>query len=157
MRFFESCQNEKEVKEVYRKLAKCFHPDKGGNAELMVELEKQYADFKKGNISYSGSFGYGSRPTFGNVSFDHPLRQEIIALKDKIRELEDRNVCSWNSYNESKSVLEKRCEREYFRGRKEVCDEMFQSLENLEEENKKLKKELSKTFWHKFKEWMCEE
>lgn len=42
MKFFYGCTDEKEAKAIYHKLAKCFHPDKGGSNELMIELKKQY-------------------------------------------------------------------------------------------------------------------
>lgn len=42
MKFFDGCTNADDAKKIYRQLAKCFHPDKGGSLELMTELQKQY-------------------------------------------------------------------------------------------------------------------
>lgn len=42
MDFFTLCKNKTEAKSVFRKLSKCFHPDKGGQNDLMVELQKQF-------------------------------------------------------------------------------------------------------------------
>lgn len=42
MDFFTLCKNKTEAKSVFRKLSKCFHPDKGGQNDLMCELQKQF-------------------------------------------------------------------------------------------------------------------
>lgn len=42
MRFFSDCKTDDERKAIYRKLSKLFHPDHGGDAELMTELNTQY-------------------------------------------------------------------------------------------------------------------
>ena len=39
---FEKCSQMKEVKAIYRRLAKQYHPDMGGDAEKMKELTKAY-------------------------------------------------------------------------------------------------------------------
>lgn len=39
---FSHCKDEKQAKEVYRKLAKTYHPDAGGSNEKMQQLTKNY-------------------------------------------------------------------------------------------------------------------
>lgn len=66
MKFFYGCTNEKEAKEIYRKLAKCFHPDKGGSDDLMIELKKQYDNWDEPVVSNSG--GMFTPNNFGRYS-----------------------------------------------------------------------------------------
>lgn len=42
MDFFSDCKSKEEAKSTYKRLCKCFHPDKGGEESLMIELKKQY-------------------------------------------------------------------------------------------------------------------
>lgn len=57
MDFFSSCKSESERKETYHKLAKAFHPDRGGDAGLMQELNKQYENpNSQSNINQGGIY-----------------------------------------------------------------------------------------------------
>jgi len=47
LNFFANCQTKDQAKEIYRKLAKHFHPDKGGDVDLMKELQNQYDNVDK--------------------------------------------------------------------------------------------------------------
>jgi hypothetical protein len=40
--YFYSCENANSIKQEYRKLAKLYHPDIGGNTDVMVEINNQY-------------------------------------------------------------------------------------------------------------------
>jgi len=40
--YFKDCKNQDQVKQVYRALAKQFHPDHGGSTSLMQLLNAQY-------------------------------------------------------------------------------------------------------------------
>jgi curved DNA-binding protein CbpA len=44
---FKECKTKEDVKRLYRELAKKFHPDAGGRAEDMVELQRQYETWKE--------------------------------------------------------------------------------------------------------------
>jgi hypothetical protein len=43
MRWFNDCQTIEEVKATYKKLAKQYHPDLGGDTATMQEINKEYA------------------------------------------------------------------------------------------------------------------
>ncbi len=43
MKWFATCQDVKEVKNLYRDLAKQYHPDLGGSTEIMQEINTEYA------------------------------------------------------------------------------------------------------------------
>lgn len=61
MNYFKDCQNSDDVKRLYRELANKFHPDKGGDASEMAEINKQYHAWKepaKFSQSYGGYGGY---------------------------------------------------------------------------------------------------
>jgi curved DNA-binding protein CbpA len=42
MNYFDNCKTVEEVKTTYRDLAKAHHPDKGGDAKLFIEIQRQY-------------------------------------------------------------------------------------------------------------------
>ncbi len=42
MDFFSNCKTKEEAKATFKRLCKCFHPDKGGEEALMIELKRQY-------------------------------------------------------------------------------------------------------------------
>ena len=110
MNFFNNCKTKEEAKKVFNKLAKHFHPDKGGDSDLMIELKKQYEQWDKlGNIPS----GFDEYSTFSfnkihrnspfskfhtfkqDIPFDHPIhhdlrtaKNEIVKLKEKLYEKE---------------------------------------------------------------------
>ena len=45
MKFFSDCKTQEEAKKTFNRLAKLFHPDKGGDKELMIELKNQFDSF----------------------------------------------------------------------------------------------------------------
>ena len=47
MRFFQSVTTAEELKKEYRKLAKKFHPDQGGNANDFIQLKEEYEERSK--------------------------------------------------------------------------------------------------------------
>ncbi len=47
MKFFEGVLTENELKSTYRKLVKRYHPDRGGNTEIMKIINYQYARYLK--------------------------------------------------------------------------------------------------------------
>jgi curved DNA-binding protein CbpA len=53
---FRNCQDEESIKKLYRRLANFLHPDKGGEADLMIMLTKSFerslVDFKKSEKKY---------------------------------------------------------------------------------------------------------
>lgn len=46
MDFFNDCKTQEEARFTYKRLCKHFHPDKGGEESLMIELTKQYEAWK---------------------------------------------------------------------------------------------------------------
>jgi hypothetical protein len=99
MDFFNTCKDKEEAKKVYRNLCKHFHPDKGGDPELMRQLTEQYEKFipknENNNSTYSRTTSYGSfRPfTFSSTGttsapFDHHLQLEITKLRNIITQKE---------------------------------------------------------------------
>lgn len=61
MDFFNSCNTQDEAKKTFHLLVKHFHPDKGGDAKLMIELKKQYdswcpASYKFNKTNWQNQF-----------------------------------------------------------------------------------------------------
>lgn len=42
MDFFSKCNTQEEAKATFKRLCKCFHPDKGGEEALMIDLKNQF-------------------------------------------------------------------------------------------------------------------
>ena len=60
--FFARCETPDAVKVEYRRLAMIHHPDRGGDHETMVELNRQYEDvlWRMSGQEYTASDGTGS-------------------------------------------------------------------------------------------------
>ncbi len=141
MDFFNSCKDKEEAKKVYRNLCKHFHPDKGGDPELMKELQQQYEKFTPRNETeefvdnlFHASRFYGSNPGFefnkirrGN--FDNPLYGEIRNLENKITELQRQLRVTDNRLNVEKNNLI--VKEKYYEG----------IVKNLKKENEELYQE----------------
>lgn len=54
MKYFESLKEEKEIKDRYKVLAKQYHPDLGGDAEIMKTINDQYEKVLEGMYQASG-------------------------------------------------------------------------------------------------------
>lgn len=106
MKFFIDCKDKEEAKIVYRRLVKCFHPDKGGSNELMIELQKQYDNF----VTHPQDNGFGNSIKGGqyfnfhnmgryHIPFDHPIH-------DQMRKLNDENINLTNTIRVYQKNLE---------------------------------------------------
>lgn len=47
MKYFESCKSKEDAKKLYKKLAFQYHPDKGGDVEIMKAINNEFDDFMK--------------------------------------------------------------------------------------------------------------
>ena len=54
MQYFEGLTEEKAIKARYKELAKQYHPDRGGNAETMKEINNQYERVLSGAYQRAG-------------------------------------------------------------------------------------------------------
>lgn len=94
MDFFNLCKDKDEAKKIYRQLCKQFHPDKGGDPELLKELIRQYEKFdsKIHNDQSYWQSAYGApRYEFNKIrtgKFDSPDQRVIDGLSDRIKILE---------------------------------------------------------------------
>ncbi len=165
MDFFSDCQNETQTKEVYRKLSKHFHPDKGGDSALQVELQKQYDNWNPGQsnrVQATGNFQTSLareeyQSSFG-AAYNYNPRVEI--LESEIRKLK-------SMLNDSPDIIANLTSRiEWYRKNQiEVGDELESIIEKvkaLEDENINLKykivslqnehvQECPQTLWDKIK------
>jgi hypothetical protein len=90
MDFFSKCTTEAEVKETFRRLSKCFHPDKGGEEALMTDLINQYDNWQP---SYKAQTKY-----YFNVN----RRPTIPDMLEKMYEekIDELNILLYNARNE---------------------------------------------------------
>lgn len=47
MKFYENCRNLDELKAEYKRLAKMYHPDLGGDEEIMKQVNAQYDELSQ--------------------------------------------------------------------------------------------------------------
>ena len=47
MKYFESCKSKEDAKKLYKKLAFQYHPDRGGDGEIMKVINGEFDDFMK--------------------------------------------------------------------------------------------------------------
>lgn len=73
MQFFSDCKTQCEAKDLFRKLSKHFHPDVGGDADLMRELIDQYDKYE---YTPPVEMPTNYRVNDG-IRFDHPIYAEI--------------------------------------------------------------------------------
>jgi curved DNA-binding protein CbpA len=91
MDFFSKCKDQDEAKALFRKLSKNFHPDAGGDSDLMIELKKQYDEWEKPKEKYF-DFGKMARLneeetvnySWNTSSFMNP---RVEALENELRRL----------------------------------------------------------------------
>lgn len=140
MKFFIDCKDTDEAKVIYRKLAKLFHPDKGGSNELMIELQSQYDKFTPHtDISHSpfqyNSTGHNAGYRFNtindNIPFNHSIHEQI-RNKDAIistlsREISILKVRINQFYSDSRIN-----ETQFIYLRAEVRDLTLESIRNKE-------------------------
>lgn len=91
MDFFKYCRTEEEKKEVYRTLAKCFHPDKFGNNDMMVELNRQYAIPLEIPKTQFYRFGRTTPEPDNMINHDVKYKWEICNLRATVLQLEKEN------------------------------------------------------------------
>lgn len=93
MRFFSDCKSEEERKQLYRKLSKLFHPDHGGDAEMMTELNKQYnnpissfSEEFKPKSNFKHPFGNATSHEHANTAPNYEALKRANALNIELHE-----------------------------------------------------------------------
>ena len=82
--FFRTCSSVEETKVLYRNLARKYHPDMGGNENMMKELNRQYHD-KLSSLSGTESDGK-------TYKYKQKTEDELIEVINKIIHLKDVEV-----------------------------------------------------------------
>ena len=133
MNYFADCKTQDEVKKKYRELANKVHPDHGGNEKDMVELNKQYADWKppQEQKTYSSFTFFGAGHQQSGYQYNN---QSDINRKYK----EQQNNPLLRENLELKSLLT---------ARENDCFYLRTELYEIRRENESLKKKLER--WKK--------
>jgi len=82
--YFKGCITPEQIKETYRELAFTFHPDKGGDLEIMKMINAQYHDLLKGRNGLKSFTTDNQEYTY---KYDESIEQAVI---DKINEFISR-------------------------------------------------------------------
>lgn len=86
MDFFSSCTDEAQVKSTFRRLSKHFHPDVGGENDLMIELKRQYDSWKPKQYT---TFEDLARSPDGYVRYGQPFTNpRVEVLEQELRRLQ---------------------------------------------------------------------
>ena len=92
MKFFEGVTTLDELRKEYRRLAMIYHPDKGGDTELMQILNNQYERLSKVLINGNADFSDARKEYEQQVSEEMRVRLDrIICLQGIVIEL----IGSW--------------------------------------------------------------
>lgn len=130
MDFFSHCTTKEEARTVFKKLCKCFHPDKGGDETLMIELKKQYDNWHPSGHSTS----YCSDPGLLHV-YERRISEQTGVIF-KLREEVDL-------YRQTASVNESILTAER-QGKYRAEDELRQCRKKILELNEQLQDEKDK-------------
>lgn len=144
MDFFSKCKTEHEVKALFRRLSKLFHPDTGGESELMIELRNQYDNWSfKSPFDTYRPLQQTREEVFGSSYSYNPrietLERELRLLRQQLKD-GPNIIFHLRAVNNSlsKVVYDLKVE----------CEEHAEEYNQLEDENLKLKikiEELEKT------------
>lgn len=101
---FHNCNNEKDAKELFRRLAHYLHPDKGGESDLMILLQQAYEntlmifkEIEKMNIEQTSK----SVLKYKNVYEDVPINDPKIDIIKEIFRYSNQHPSFKTSYIES--------------------------------------------------------
>ena len=86
MDFFSRCRTTDEAKMVFRSLSKHFHPDRGGDPQLMKELTKQYEGWNPSNFNWQSQFP-------DNRGFSSQTENLLKNMESNIKILENSCIC----------------------------------------------------------------
>lgn len=93
-KYFYDCKTQEEAKKKYKTLAKSLHPDKGGSHEQMIELDKQYKDFKPFDEEE------GPYDPYHRFGFSNEFAEELRKRKEQREAEEDRHEKFRKSYED---------------------------------------------------------
>lgn len=117
--FFAYCKDNEERKSLYRRLSKCFHPDRGGDNELMQCLNAEYEN--PNTLNQKSSQSEKDKKEYVN-----PAKEiEALEMFEKIFFYADLEP-SFNS-DFVKSVFS------YYKKFKRLTDKQYQALKNTME------------------------
>lgn len=78
-KYFKNVGTIEELRRQYKDLLKCYHPDNGGNEEIMkainVEYEQLFKTLKNRHESKASSTGFKQKESFYNFEEDEKLRE----------------------------------------------------------------------------------
>lgn len=141
MKFFIDCRSISEAKEVYRKLAKVFHPDKGGDAELFRELTTQFDNFSPQSKMYTPNNMGSWQSSFYQFNSKSNAELEISRLKAHVESLEEK-LFQLRNLNQLLSS-----QAHSYRTYADTFEIQYKVLE------KELANEKNKTVWNRLQDW----
>lgn len=138
MDFFNDCKTQEEAKATFKRLCKCFHPDKGGEESLMIELKKQYDDWSPSYRTQEYQFNFIRAAT---TPLDFVYEKKISELNGIIYQL--RNDIDLMRINRSFDKDAYNSEARKNRILQQQMEELKQKLEDkkreLTEEHERIK------------------
>ena len=110
---FKNCQDEESIKKLYRRLANYLHPDKGGEADLMIILTKS---FERALVELKKSANANVKPDakYQNIYEDIPydpederfeIFKEILKYSEKYPRYKTDYINSILEYMDNKGFI----------------------------------------------------
>jgi len=109
MDFFSNCKTKEEAKSTFKRLCKCFHPDKGGEEALMIELKRQYDAWKPSYEAQGYKFNFSVNGS-SSVHLNSVYEQKISELNGLVYHLRNEldALRSSNGFNNERLQAEVR-------------------------------------------------
>lgn len=128
MDFFSQCQTKEDAKKVFKKLCKFFHPDKGGDDELMIELKKQYDGWNPSTRIEGNEFNSSMINMYEKKI--HDLTNTVYALRNQLDEL--KRVHSYKeAFHRDEVNMHNKIVRELKKEKEDLQDKMEDQMEDL--------------------------
>lgn len=105
MDFFNKCLTSQEASSLYHKLSKLFHPDRGGDNALMMELSRQYREWMPKGDGYQ-SF-QKINPNINNVNTENLVNhyRNYVSILEKAVEKKNEEIDDlYDQINEIKTL-----------------------------------------------------
>lgn len=133
MDFFNDCKTHDEAKSTFKRLCKHFHPDKGGEESLMIELKKQYDSWQPSQSQYKFHFNMVNRPL--ESVYDNKINELnglIYHLRCEVEALRSNNTFSNNRLQDE--IRDKRFLREEINRTEQLCEQLNVQIKELKDE-----------------------
>ncbi len=136
MDFFNDCKTQEEAKSTFKRLCKHFHPDKGGEESLMIELKKQFDAWEPAFQSHKFNFTINADSgVYLNVVYEQKINELnglVYHLRSELDALRANN--GFNNERLQAEVRTKYYFQDEVKKKQDYCDRLNAQLEEKKQE-----------------------